>query len=161
MTSSVTGDRTVNGFSMQRVHQTIDSIASAARPNLVFGQPVERGEVTVIPCCEIALGLGMGGGSGTSTATEKAEAAGGEGGGAGGAVQGRPVATIVITAGSVRVEPIVDVTKVTLAALTTAGFMTFWVVRLIGAARGPKRNGFRARVKAPTMAGLSKALRGS
>jgi uncharacterized spore protein YtfJ len=161
MTSTATGERAANTISMQSLNQTIDTIWNATRPSLVFGQPIERGNVTIIPCCEIAMGMGLGGGSGTSPATEKAEKAGGEGFGTGGGVRGRPVATIVITADDVRVEPIVDATKVALAALTTAGFMAFWVARLLGAARGPQRNGSRAQAKIPTMAGLSKALRRS
>jgi uncharacterized spore protein YtfJ len=155
--SAVTGERTVSGYSAQTAHQAIDSVARAARPETVFGHPTEREGVTVIPCAEILMGMGMGGGSGSGPATETAEKAGGEGIGAGGGTQGRPVAAIVITQGNVRIEPIVDATKVALAALTTAGFMTFWIARLVGITA----NRSRTSVGTPTMSGLAKALRRS
>jgi uncharacterized spore protein YtfJ len=161
MMSSVTGDRAIDAYSAQTANQTLDSVAKAARPEVVFGQPIERGDVTIIPCCEIALGMGMGGGAGSSPATEKTEKAGGEGIGAGGGARGRPVAAIVITRGNVRIEPIVDATKVALAALTTAGFMAFWVARLVGATRGPSATKSPGTAKTPTMAELTRALRRS
>jgi hypothetical protein len=91
--------------------------------------------------------MGVGSGSGTNPAvptgstgatgatSDSARASSGEGAGAGGGAQGRPVAAIVITGNQVRVEPIVDVTKVALAALTTAGFMAFWLARLARSTR--------------------------
>jgi hypothetical protein len=45
------------------------------------------------------------------------------------------VAAIVISGNHVRVQPIVDSTKVALAALTTAGFMAFWLARLASSTR--------------------------
>ena len=48
----------------------------------------------------------------------------GVGGGGGGRTLARPVAIIIMDAEGVRVEPVVDPTKIALAALTTAGFMT-------------------------------------
>lgn len=146
--STMMGTRATDGRAMQAVDQTLDRVARTARPDVVFGQPIERGDATIIPCCEIALGMGMGSGSGTSPTptqrdtgretTGEREAAGagsGEGVGAGGGARGRPVAVIVIAHGTVRVEPVVDATRVALAALTTAGFMAFWVARLVGAMR--------------------------
>jgi hypothetical protein len=50
--------------------------------------------------------------------------------GGGGGMHARPVAAIVISGGAVRVQPIYDTTKVALAGLATAGFMTVWLVRL-------------------------------
>jgi uncharacterized spore protein YtfJ len=47
----------------------------------------------------------------------------GFGGGGGGRVFSRPVAVIIAAPEGVRVEPVVDVTKIGLAALTAAGFM--------------------------------------
>jgi uncharacterized spore protein YtfJ len=54
----------------------------------------------------------------------------GEGGGGGGRVLSRPVAAIVISPTGVRVEPIVDVTKIALAIFTTLGFMTAMLTQL-------------------------------
>jgi uncharacterized spore protein YtfJ len=155
--SAVTGERAINGYSGQTAQGTIESVARAARPDTVFGQPIEREGITIIPCAEIVMGMGMGGGAGSGPTTEQAEKAGGEGIGAGGGAQARPVAAIVIAQGNVRVEPIVDATKVALAALTTVGFMTFWIARLVGTAA--VRNTRPA--STPTMRSLAKALRRS
>jgi uncharacterized spore protein YtfJ len=155
--SAVTGERAVNGYGAQTAQETIESVARAARPDIVFGQPIEREGITIIPCAEIVMGMGMGGGAGSGPNAEQAGTAGGEGIGAGGGMQGRPVAAIVIAQGNVRVEPIVDATKVALAALTTAGFMTLWIARLVGSAAGQ-----RARPAGPpSMRRLARALRRS
>ncbi|HEY7984878.1 MAG TPA: spore germination protein GerW family protein [Ktedonobacterales bacterium] len=159
--SAVTGARAVSGYGAQAANQTIEAIARAARPDVVFGQPIEREGVTIIPCAEIMMGMGMGGGGGTSPATGKAEPSEGQGIGAGGGMQGRPVAAIVIAQGTVRIEPIVDATKVALAALTTMGFMAFWVARLVATGRRPAAGGSAGRVRTPTIATLARALRRS
>jgi uncharacterized spore protein YtfJ len=152
--SAVIGERAVNSHSAQTATQTIDAVAKAARPEVVFGHPIERDGVTIIPCAEIMMGMGMGGGSGSSPATEAKERAGGEGLGAGGGMQGRPVAAIVIAEGGVRIEPIVDATKVALAALTTAGFMVFWVARLAATGRRGRAGGLSMRIQTPNIKAL-------
>lgn len=134
MSTSI-GERTVDGYAAKAADQMMERLGRAAQPDAVFGQPFERGDTIIIPCCEIALGLGGGGGSGTAQVPEKQEKSVGEGMGAGGGARGRPVAAIVISRGTVRVEPIVDATKVALAALTTAGFIGFWLLRLTGGTR--------------------------
>lgn len=134
MSTSI-GERTVDGYAAKTADQIMERLGRAAQPNAVFGQPFERGDTTIIPCCEIALGMGAGGGTGTAQTAEKQEKSVGEGMGAGGGVRGRPVAAIVLARGTVRVEPIVDATRVAMAALTTAGFIGFWLLRLTGSTR--------------------------
>jgi hypothetical protein len=46
------------------------------------------------------------------------------------AVFSRPVAVIIASPEGVRVEPVVDVTKIALAALTAAGFMVGMLLRM-------------------------------
>lgn len=141
--NTMIGARATDGRDLQATEQALDRLARTARPDVVFGQPVERGDTTIIPCCEIALGMGTGSGSGTSPTRRDTREAASErdttgissGEGAGGGARGRPVAVIVLAHGTVRVEPVVDATRIALAALTTAGFMAFWVARLIGAVR--------------------------
>jgi len=72
-----------------------------------------------------AIGFGMGGGK-----DQGANVGGGGGGGGGGRAFARPVAAIVVTPNGVRVKPIVDVTKIALAALTAFGFMFAMVARM-------------------------------
>lgn len=135
------------------VEQTLGKIFDAARVSAVYGQPVERGETTIIPCSEIVVGMGMGGGMGTAPAEKTGETSGGEGIGGGGGARGRPVAIVVVTKEGVRIEPVVDVTKVALAGATTAAFVFLWLVRMAGVARGGGRG------RAPSIGRLAKALK--
>lgn len=134
------------------VEQILGKVFESAHVSAVFGQPVEHGETTIIPCSEIVVGMGMGGGMGTAPTQKEGETSGGEGLGGGGGARGRPVAAIVVTKSGVRVEPIVDATKVALAGATTATFIFLWLARLAGAQRG-------MRVQAPSVRRLVRALR--
>ena len=59
------------------------------------------------------------------------------GAGVGGFAQSRPVAVVIIDSNGVRVEPVVDVTKLGIAALTVLGSMLFFMGRMMrGARRG-------------------------
>lgn len=60
--------------------------------------------------------VGYGYGSGQSDEQGK-----GEGGGAGGPISNRPVAAIIIQDGNVRVEPIVDASKIVITLFTAVG----------------------------------------
>ena len=116
----------------------------AAHPHSVFGEPIEKGEYTVVPAAEVfsAGGVGYGFASGAggrkarASEEERIEAdidpdrADGGGGGAGGSSRGRPVAAINIGPEGVSVQPIVDVTKLGLAALTTLGSMGIMFLRM-------------------------------
>jgi uncharacterized spore protein YtfJ len=114
---------------MDTIQQNMDNFLSAAHVNAVYGAPITQGDTLIIPTAEVLsfTGFGIGGGAGTGPASENPEAVSpvgeGYGGGGGGRVLSRPVAVIIAGPEGVRVEPIVDVTKVGLAALTAAGFM--------------------------------------
>ena len=119
----------------------LEKLFEAAKPEAVYGEPVTKGEHTVITASEISVGLGfgygMGGGVAPSASMEKNEEndeheenaePGGEygvggGGGGGGGTTSRPIAAIILGPEGVRVEPIVDVTKVALAFFTALGSM--------------------------------------
>ena len=130
------------------VEQVISQLVSNASVNTVFGQPVERDGATIIPCSEIMVGFGMG--TGTGPIDERGNSMGGGGGGGGGS-QGRPIAVVVMTKDGVRVEPVLDLTKVTLAAFTTGAFMLFWFGRLFGLGR---------KDKGPSFSQLKRAVKG-
>jgi uncharacterized spore protein YtfJ len=118
--------------------EEIDKFLEAAKVEAVYGQPIMHGEQMMIPTAEIisGLGIGFGGGSGTAPQQEGAgssPAAGsgsGGGGGGGGRVFSRPVAVVIASPEGVRVEPVVDVTKLGLAALTAFGFMAAMMARM-------------------------------
>jgi uncharacterized spore protein YtfJ len=106
---------------------TFQEFFGAADVTAVYDQPIHQGEIIVVPAAEVFGAMGFGIGSGSRD--EKGNVAGG-GGGGGGSVFSRPVAAIVITPTRVRIKPIVDVTKVALAALTAIGFMATAAMRM-------------------------------
>ena len=114
------------------VQTTMDKFLSAANIEAVYGPPIHEGENIVIPTAEILsiAGFGLGSGSGPQGIGENENPGGGGGGGGGGRVLSRPVAAIVISPTGVRVEPIVDVTKIVLAVLTSLGFMVTMLTRM-------------------------------
>lgn len=119
--------------------QVLNRLLSNATVDTVFGRPIERDGATIIPCSEIMVGFGMG--SGTGPVDERGNPTGG-GSGSGGGSQGRPIAVVVVTKEGVRVEPVLDLTKVVLAAFTTGVFMLFWFSRLTGLGRKDKGPSF-------------------
>lgn len=125
---------TSNSSPVQVVQTTMDKFLSAAGVEAVYQAPIHEGEHTVIPAAEVLslAGFGLGAGSGPQEPGEAERTFSGEGGGGGGGgrVFSRPVAAIVISPSGVRVEPIVDVTKIVLAVFTTLGFMTTLLTRM-------------------------------
>ncbi len=112
--------------STQVAETTMRKFLDAASVRAVYGEPASYGDITIIPAAEVVSVMGFGLGTGTSGAGQ----GGGSGAGGGGGIQSRPVATVVITPNGVRIEPIVDITKVWLAGLTTAGFVFGMLARM-------------------------------
>jgi uncharacterized spore protein YtfJ len=112
----------------QSANELIGKLFDVTRPDAVFSQPVIVGDHTIITASEYtaSMGVGYGGGGGTGpAASEEANEPGGYGGGGGGggATMARPVAAIIISPSGVRVEPIVDVTKIAITLFTALGAM--------------------------------------
>ena len=111
------------------VQNTLTQFLDTANVNRVYGAPIRRGDVTIIPTAEVLVGLGFGAGAGSGTSPEQegdgtgVSGGSGGGGGGGGRTLSRPAAVIIISPDGVRVEPVVDTTKVALAAITAGGFM--------------------------------------
>ena len=128
----------IDGASEQ-APKILQKILAAAQPGAVFGQPVEAGGYTLITASEVSSGGGFGMGAaargpapkpdakGSSAAEAPSPAGkrrnGGSGLGGGGGSLGRPVAIIVIGPNGVTVRPVVDITKLALAALTASTAM--------------------------------------
>lgn len=129
---------TENSQVLDKVQHNMDKFLGSAHVDAVFGAPIAHEETIIIPTAEVLsfAGFGVGGGSGTGPidpenpegTTPEGE---GFGGGGGGRVLARPVAVIIATPEGVRVEPVVDVTKIGLAALTAAGFMFGMWMRMV------------------------------
>ena len=117
---------------VETLQTTMDKFLSAANVEAVYGQPIREGDTIVIPTAEVlsAAGFGVGSGGGPQGPGVNENTGGGGGGGGGGRVLSRPVAAIVISPAGVRVEPIVDVTKIVLAVFTTLGFMIAMIARM-------------------------------
>jgi uncharacterized spore protein YtfJ len=122
----------------EQAPKMLEKIFAAAQPGAVFGQPVESGSYTLITASEVTSGGGFGVGMGRGPVSKSdarqspsAEVAppagrqsiGGSGFGGGGGSMARPVAVIAIGPSGVTVRPVIDVTKVALAALTAAAAM--------------------------------------
>ena len=123
---------TVPVESHEQAMALLGRLTDVAEPASVFGDPITVDGQTVITAAEVNVGLGygygMGGGSEQAEEAEQSDdepspppTGFGGGGGGGGSSTSRPVAVIHVNAEGVHVEPVVDVTKVALALLTTLG----------------------------------------
>jgi uncharacterized spore protein YtfJ len=147
------------GADGDKVVGLMDTLWGAATgPDGVFGDPITAGDRVVITAREIGLGGGFGWGGGTdggaaaggsarkpaddAEATEAGHerrgAGFGHGAGGGGGGSGRPVAIITIGPDGVEVTPILDRTKVGLAAIaawSAVAIAFFNVVRTLWGAK--------------------------
>ena len=109
-----------------RAADVMQRLIAAADIAKVYAPPIQHGERLLIPAAEVVAAAGFGMGSGTGEMGERAGRArrgGGGGGGGGGTTLSRSVAVIVSSPEGVEVRPVIDVTKIALAALTAAGFV--------------------------------------
>ncbi|WP_420629895.1 spore germination protein GerW family protein [Candidatus Leptofilum sp.] len=115
----------------ESANELIGKLFDVTRPDAVYAEPVTVGEYTVINASEYmaGMGVGYGGGGGTAPSTDEAseessDSTGfGGGGGGGGTTMARPVATIIVGPNGVRVEPVVDATKIAITMFTALGAM--------------------------------------
>ena len=120
--------------SLSVIQETMDTFLGAANVDAVYGQPIEKEGTLIVPAAEVLsfAGFGVGSGYGSNDEGEDGEKniGGGGGGGGGGRVLSRPVAVIIASEDGVRVEPVVDPTKIALAFFTTLGFMVGMIARM-------------------------------
>ena len=97
--------------SSQETTELIGRLFDVALPDAIFSDPLTKGDYTVILASEttVSMGAGFGGGGGIDTDGEQGS---GGGGGGGGYAANRPVAMIEIGPNGVRVEPIIDASKI-------------------------------------------------
>lgn len=118
-------------------NELMGRLFDVTRPDAVFSQPVTVGDHTIINASEYSVGLGMGygGGGGIGPDPDESTPQGngvGGGGGGGGATMSRPVAAIIVSPSGVRVEPIVDVTKIAITMFTALGAMAMALRKMKG-----------------------------
>jgi uncharacterized spore protein YtfJ len=119
---------------LEMFQDTMEEFLAAADVRVVYGEPIQHDDTTIIPTAEVLCGLGFGVGSGRGTSnddgSDKPSEGIGSGGGGGGRILSRPVAVVVASPEGVRVEPVVDITKIALAGLTALGFMVSMMFRM-------------------------------
>lgn len=120
----------------QAANELIGRLFDITSADAVYSQPITVGDHTIINASEYSatLGMGYGGGGGVGPnpeATQQANGYGG-GGGGGGATMSRPVAAIIVSPDGVRVEPIVDVTKIAITMFTALGAMALALRKMKG-----------------------------
>lgn len=97
--------------SADRFDRLVESLGGTASASAVFGDPVEKDGVTVVPVARVRYGVGGGGGRGAGR-RKKRDAGDGAadevGYGHGGGVQATPVGYIEISGGSAEYKRIVD-----------------------------------------------------
>jgi uncharacterized spore protein YtfJ len=91
-----------DGTALDSILATIERGRDAITARRVFGDPIERDGVTVVPAAVVRGGGGGGGGPDEE----------GAGGGTGYGLTGRPIGAYVIREGEVRWEPAIDRTRV-------------------------------------------------
>ena len=113
---------------------TMEEFLATADVSVVYGEPIQHEDTLIIPTAEVLAGLGFGFGSGSGNSPEgtdqKPAEGSGFGGGGGGRILSRPVAVVVASPEGVRVEPVIDITKIALAGLTALGFMVGMMFRM-------------------------------
>ncbi len=89
----------VSGF----VDEIGDRLKEIANSDLVVGEAIRLGEVTIVPLSQVGIGFGGGGGGGRDTKSKKGPGGQGSGGGSGGGGGVTPIAVAVFRSGSVEI----------------------------------------------------------
>lgn len=120
---------------LDRLHRTLEGARDAITVRRVYGDPIERDGVLVIPAAAVRGGGGGGGGNGTQPSGEI-----GEGSGFGFGMDARPVGAFIVRGGEVTWEPAVDRPREILTYVV-AGAVALLVVRAL--VRPRRRRGKR------------------
>ena len=116
------------------VNELAERIKGSAKVEVVYGEPREIGEKTIIPVAVVAYGFGAGAGGGSGPGGDGATGSGGGGGGGGGGVRVHPVGVLEVTADETRLVPILDWTRIITTGLT---FFGLWMI--VRALRGRRK----------------------
>ena len=117
------------------VNELVERIRGSAKVEVVFGEPREIGEKTIVPVAAVAYGFGAGAGAGTGGRPGDDGATGsGGGGGGGGGVRVQPIGVLEVTADETRLVPVLDWTRIITTGLT---FFGLWMI--VRALRGRRK----------------------
>lgn len=118
---------------LERLHATLGGARDAITVRRVFGDPIERDGILVIPAAAVRGGGGGGGGNGTQPTGEV-----GEGSGFGFGLDARPVGAFVVDNGDVRWEPAVDRPR-EIVTYVAAGALVLVALRILLRPRRKRR----------------------
>ena len=120
----------------QHVTRPIEEMIDELEVDSVFGDPISKGDVTLIPVAQVGMGFGYGYGFGEGIESPASEISEGGGGGGGGGGIARPVGYVRISDSSVTYEPIVDDARLSIARLGIIMWVVFWTLRTLRALSG-------------------------
>ncbi|HIE57307.1 MAG TPA: hypothetical protein EYP88_03630 [Anaerolineales bacterium] len=118
------------GQAIDMAQETMETFIETASVDKVYSEPLVHEETMIIPAAEVFAVAGFGAGYGASTAPGEDESDSGGGAGGGGRTFARPVAVVIADGNGVRVEPILDPTKIALTFFTALGFMFASIARM-------------------------------
>ncbi|WP_002621485.1 spore germination protein GerW family protein [Cystobacter fuscus] len=103
------------------VNEVIDRARDSFSVRRVFGEPIQQGEVTLVPAAWVRGGGGGGGGEGPATEGAQAEEKTAKGYGLGVGLNARPAGAFIVRNGKVQWMPAVDVNRIVLGAQVLVG----------------------------------------
>ena len=117
------------GQALDVAQEAMESFIETADVSRVYGEPIVHDETMIIPAAEVVAVAGFGAGYGSGGPQDSGGAGGGAGGG--GKTFSRPVAVVIADNNGVRVEPVVDPTKIAMTFFTALGFMVATIARMM------------------------------
>ncbi len=117
------------------VNELVERIRGSAKVEVVFGEPREIGEKTIVPVAAVAYGFGVGARAGTGGRPgDDGATDSGSGSGGGGGVRVQPIGVLEVTADETRLVPVLDWTRIITTGLT---FFGIWMI--VRALRGRRK----------------------
>jgi uncharacterized spore protein YtfJ len=123
----------------EKFAKLVEALGGSASARAVFGDPVEKDGVTIVPVARVRYGVGGGGGRGMGRKKRGEEAEQQAGYGHGGGLQAAPVGYIEMRGGQTSYQRIADPVRplAVLLLFPLVGVLAFAIVTLINA-RGAK-----------------------
>ena len=128
------GAAEADAASDDRFNRLVRSLGGTATASAVFGDPVEKGGVTIVPVARVRFGVGGGFGRGPGKKKRDEDAADQVGYGQGGGAQASPVGYIEISGGEAEYKRIVDPVRpmAVLMLFPLVGVLCFGLMAVIG-----------------------------
>jgi uncharacterized spore protein YtfJ len=123
--------------------EPIENMLKRLNVGAVFGEPIREGDAMILPVASVGYAFGYGSGRGRGPAAASGDepeapvsAGEGEGSGGGGGGKAQPKGVIRITADGVKFEPVMDLTRISLAGIAMVAWSVFWITKTVRAFTG-------------------------